>query len=458
MAERKVLDLYISSSSIVFFHDENTHELPLADSDNVTIESSIGDILDAHTGKYSSLCVILSPSYVHMNQLSLPVMKRSDLLKVLERKVHVNNSNEEGINWGYQQLKRADKVDTLLTFVVAHSLVNTIISAATKKGISVQSILALPLLPFRGDRESDEKGSVLLILMKKSVLVRVHKGGKTLFTREFSCNIGADDPAEVARLNKEVERTLLYVKQQYQILVPTLYYVGREYPYISGAISGISYAGTIPQWVNGGVALLDTPTIAKANILPRSYIEEQKKIRQFYMLFVVIILLFIAMLGSYIFMSQQRRVEEKLITMERVDESADSIQLEIASMSAIEAKIQESQSVITYLESMDCDPVAGWAVAYISKIIPSRLVLSRFEMSYDRGQHCWHCRIEGFAPRSSVEAALLLKVLEERLSSSAFSLTVDKTWVEQWKENLHVGDTRDKELVNKRFYIEGRVF
>lgn len=458
MAEKRILDLYFSSQEIVYFHNGAVTAVPLEAEGNEALEGLFRSILEAHSATYSTVRIILSPLYMQLNQFTLPAMKKGDLLKVIERKVSVLQGFEEGRNWGYQTLNRVDKVDTIVTYVVAHTLVKSIISVATEKGMQVHSILPLPLLPYLTESGVEGDGSVLLILLKNSVLVRVHKNRKTLFTREFSCKVGTDDPAEVTRLQKEVERTLLYVKQQYQIFSPSISYVGREYSYINESIPGIHYTGTIPNWVIESVHAVESGEVEKANILPRSYIEERKKIHRFYLLFVTVLFSLGISLLSYIYMYNERAKAEKQVKILRIDESMDSLQQVISGMEVIEGRISTHQSVITYLEHENHTPLAGWSVSYISKIIPERLLLSRFDMHYVSGGNYWQCRLEGFAPRSSVEAALQLKVFEERLQKGPMALTVDKTWLEQWKENLHVGDTREKELVNKQFFIEGRIF
>lgn len=458
MAEKRILDLYFSSQEIVYFHNGAVTAVPLEGEGNEALEALFRSILEAHSATYSTIRVILSPLYMQLNQFTLPAMKKSDLMKVIERKVSVLQGFEEGRNWGYQTLNRIDRVDTIVTYVVAHSLVKTIISVATEKGMLIHSILPLPLLPYLTESGVEGDGSVLLILLKNSVLVRVHKNKKTLFTREFSCKVGAEDPAEVTRLQKEVERTLLYVKQQYQIFSPSIYYVGREYQYINESVPGIYYAGSIPNWVIESVNAIESGEVEKANILPRSYIEERKKIRRFYLLFVTVLIGLAISLLSYLFIHKESAKAEKQVKLLRIDESMDSLQQVISAMEQIEGRISIHQSVISHLESESHAPLAGWTVSYISKIIPERLLLSRFDMHYVPGGDYWQCRLEGFAPRSAVEAALQLKVFEERLQKAPVALTVDKTWLEQWKENLHVGDTREKELVNKQFFIEGRIF
>lgn len=456
MSDKQSLILYFSSSAITYIKNGSMQVMPLKDQGNASITDTLEEILEAHQKEFNAVQCILSPSFITLSQLSLPVMKKGDLIKVLERKVSVMQGFEEGKNWGYQLLGREEKIDTMLLYVVAHSLVEAIISVCEPRGILIHSILPLPVLPLLVEQAEVGDGQVLLILLSRSVLVRVHKEGKTLFTREFSCKISSDDPAEAVRLQKEVERTLLYVKQQYQIFSPTLHYVGDENPKMEEAISELSYVGHIRGWIRDALSKLEHAHIESCNILPKSYIEERKRVKQFYLVIVLLTTAFLFALASYLYIVKNAKEEKAAIAQLRVDESIDSLQQRLTSLQSLEQKIVKSQNVVTYLEKQKHDPIGGWTIAYISKIIPSRLILSRFDMEFKHG--FWECRIEGFAPRSSIEAANLLKEFEKNIASEPISMKVDQAWIEQWKENLHVGDTREKELINKRFYIEGRIF
>lgn len=457
MGKKRALIIYLARGAIFVFRDEKIDIVSIAESSDETIASALKTIFEKQKHTKDMVRFILSPTLMQINQFSLPVMKRGDLFKVMERKVSLLQGFEDGRNWGYQPLQKVDNIENVLVYVARHPLIRSLIQSSEKSGLLVHSILPLPLLPlFQVHKGGD--GQVLLMILEKSVIVRVHKDTKTLFLREFSCNVANNDSAEIDRLKREVERTLLYVKQQYQIFTPELYYIGDENQQIEQSIEGVLYRGAIHAWAFKALPHLENSLVDHANILPKSYLDERKKVKKFYLVIILLIITFLCTLGSYIYVAHKARVAQETLIALGVDEGIDSLQSELADLEQIAQNISTSKSVISYIKSETHPPVAGWTISYISKIIPPKLLLSRFEMSYEKQGSYWLCRIEGFAPRSSVESAQLLRKFEESLTLEPIRLTIDRTWVEQWKENLQVGDSREKDSISKRFYIEGRVF
>jgi len=316
----------------------------------------------------------------------------------------------------------------------------------------------LPLLLEFAEGKEDDLELVAATVGDSTFLVIGRKNAPYLI-REVPCSWSSEDGAAAGRLNREIQRTVLFTKQQYDKEIVQIRLCGKN----AGAISSlVNTSSGLPvtvddkniQWLK----FFDTLSPYRTdNLLPPQAIHHIHRRKLSILLSVA--LFFLVCLSVSMELLRHNLIEQSKVTV------ADSqVENDITFLTARKTQLEKRQAIISRqvaiaaaIAQKTAEPVPGWFSGVVGDMIPDGLILTRLSVNQDASTGGWLVEIEGAAPRNPLLAAHLLKQFQERLSGNPSFLAVKTAWQLQWIENLKTGGTADSDNNKKTFRIYGRI-
>ncbi len=415
--------------------------------------------------KIFKVTIILASNLLSFHTFLSPIMSKRDLHSFLERKVERLTHEVEAESRSWASISIGDNEQKRENFlqVIAKEKIDTILSEAQKNRITISYIGSLVMLPpIIQKSHTNYDGMLQIFVFATSIVIRVIKSEKELLIRSFPCFIERNDRQEYERLLREVQRTVLYIKQQFGIINPHSYVIGNlESEILENLIQQFDFPIKLNSLFDTIKASLEKVTherTKESNFIPLAFIRSLQKERQ--ALIILFLLIFISgMLGvSERLLTMQHQAEEQLYNRKKIISDQALLQIKKDSLQEIYDKIEHNREVVERLQFEKREPLGGWFSAYISQFIPNELVLKEISTTYSDTLASWQITIDGWVPRSNTNAAHLLELFQNRLIKTPSLIDVEQGWRIKWLENLKSGATSEAENSYKKFSIEGRIF
>ena len=383
--------------------------------------------------------------------LELPPMSKKDLEQYLARNIDKEKNFSDEAAWSYRSTERGSKGEGVLVHIMPKKMLQNIIRVCEKHKLEPRKILPLteimaqhiPRLPSK-----DEGVIILVALFNHHVEIVVADGfGESYFVRELNIDWSQSD---LSRLKLDIERTLLYSKQQFD---------NASHIWIMG-VGSTEIAETLNESFKVPVEadpnsndenfwaseINFLPIKLSSNFVPHSLqssFTRRAAIKRGKFAAAASVLL---ALGSSI-LTESIKLDGNHQLQQQVSELEHQYQeLEIEYQN--KSKTEEQLALLL----SDPEPIPAWLLYELGNIIPDSMHLSRAEII--RASNHWRLLLEGASNPTLASSATDLGLLAQRLSSPPWNIKVSPSWKQDWLEKLRQGKANDDGLL--AFRMEGQ--
>jgi hypothetical protein len=390
--------------------------------------------------------------------LKIQTLKHAELEKFLERKAHAAKGNTH--IYGYTLIKIPDKEDNIYLHLVPEIYRNVFLDFCKKFGYQPMFLMTLAAIaPALLTIDKDKEIEMVVAAAGESTLIVVGKKNHPLLVREVPYSWHDNNEGNLERLGREIQRTVLFTKQQFNLNVQEIRFIGQDAEIASNITGDIAEVKktVINESVNWCKLTLTMNPFRTDNLIPKKLLGLNKKRR--FSVYAAIIVLFI-LLSSFAFELTYHKMKydaEKSISESGIEASIDSLQIVRLTLENKKTELINNQIRYDFMQNLTNDPVPGWFANVIADNIPQELNLSRMMITKDSVDGTWYVQIEGFAPRNPVTASQLLDTFQNRLKQTPSFFQPEIPWKIQWIDNLQQGSTLETTIKGKVFRIYGRL-
>ncbi|HMA65919.1 MAG: hypothetical protein ACM31E_10470, partial [Fibrobacterota bacterium] len=390
--------------------------------------------------------------------LKIQTLKHTELEKFLERKAHAAKGNTH--IYGYTTVKVPDKEDNIYLHLVPEVYRKVFLDFCTKYGYQPMFLMTLAAIaPALLTNEKDNFIEMVVAAGGESTFIVVGKKNHPLLVREVPYSWNDNNDGNLERLGREIQRTVLFTKQQFNLKVQEIRFIGQNSQIASeltGDMEDVKKT-VINENVNWCKLTLTMNPFRTDNLLPRKLLGLNKKRKLSIYLAVTVILILLFSLVFEMSYLKMRYEAEKSIKESGIEASIDSLQIVRQTLENKKSEMTKNQIRNDFIQKLNNDPIPGWFANSIADNLPQELNLSRMMITKDSTEGNWFVQIEGFAPRNPVTASQLLDTFENRLKKTPSFFQPELPWKIQWIDNLQQGSTLETEIKGKVFRIHGRL-
>ena len=388
-----------------------------------------------------------------------PLGKPSSLKSFLQRKVAQNQFYEESAAWSYHSpVPGQDKQRFLLT-LLPDAVVRGLVGAFDDAGLVLSGIFSpgallaaqLPQLHL----QSNESALLVADLGGVLCLVAGTAGGDILFCRHLSCST----PAMRARAGQEINRTLLYVQQQFGVSINTLWvYGGESLQWLSKVVvrDGMTVRPSPVEKDDCFFARQVTrvPSLSSSNLVPLGDIR-RRHLRRISSLGAVSLMLAAVAISALV----DREIKRRDVVYARWKQTWNKLEQQRTELLFRQQEILLLERSLADLGNPKDPPVVNLFTRYLSQAVPEDLKLSGFAMAR-RDDGGFDVRLEGFSQNSTVPFLPLVEDFERELTDGIFHVKItgstrqDVLRVSE-KQSLQISSQAGLHTGLRTFFISG---
>jgi hypothetical protein len=275
--------------------------------------------------------------------------------------------------------------------------------------------------------------------------------------RELPISWEHGDDLSIERINREIQRTILFSKQQYNQSITKIDLIGKNASNASVKMSFQNITEVCPvdtpvSWIT--FAFKTSPKQTE-NLLPKNHLGQLERKRLVIALSSVVLVYLAMSIASYILLLNTLSHVNVDIAYAEIENEINRL---MSTKSQIEQQIAQSNQHIKterYIKTETKVPLPGWFAGYTADMLPDGLILKLLSVQYDSSRSSWAIAIEGLGPRDPLKSAELLETFQKTLTRNTSLLTIDSPWRLRWIENLHTGGTHESDASLKSFRITG---
>lgn len=402
--------------------------------------------------RYSSLTLVYKSELQTHAFLEMPPMSKKDAQHYLSRNVEKEKTFDAEAIWSYRSaLKGRLSKGALLNFM-PKDVFNEIVNACEKAKFDLGKLL--PFTEIIGQRvakiptKENEIIVVVVLIINYVEIVVTDERGDVFFVRDLHIQW---DVNNLDRLQRDIERTLLYTKQQNahasQIIlmgancieVATLLKHKFSIPVNADPVSMDDNF-----WVNTALAISDR---SSSNFIGQSIITSLMR-RASIGVGVCAATASVAIAITTALVMNNMRLEgnEQLLhQVNTLENKLSELRVQYSDMS------EEQQTIDVLLETND--PIPVLFLYDLGNLVPDTMVLSKAEMALREGK--WEFTLEGANIPTLATSVTELEQLEDALQSGQWRANVSSAWREAWLEKLQQGKANDQGLI--AFKMEGNL-
>ncbi|MFK8066678.1 MAG: hypothetical protein AB8D52_00365 [Gammaproteobacteria bacterium] len=390
-------------------------------------------------------------SDVHTHSfLELPSMTDKDLEQYLERHVDQEKTFPGEASWSYCRTSKTSRGKGVLLHLMPKKILDSLIKACEKNKLDLRKVVPLTDIMSQhipGLPSHDDGIIVLVALFDEHVEIVVADGtGESYFVRELGFHWNKEI---LGRLKLDIERTLLYTKQQFDS-VCHIWIMGEESETAAAELKS-----------HFDVEVDADPGSANSNFWAREVISLPNKLT-----------------SNFIPNSLQNAFARRAVVQTGVWCAAASLVVAVGSTLIIQSikfgDSFENHNRISELELekrnlldqyktlnnkhsrldallTESKPVPAWFLSYLGEIVPDAMILSKATFSHDGGK--WIFRLEGATDPTLANSATIVESLESDLKASPWNATISQVWRKEWLEKLRQGKAGENGLIS--FNMEG---
>lgn len=384
--------------------------------------------------------------------LELPPMSDKDLEKYLERHVDQEKTFTEEAAWSYRSTPHGSKGEGVLLHLMPKNILDDIIKVCESNKLEPRRVV--PLTEVMGQHipglPSQDDGIIVLIsLFEEHVEIVVADGkGEAYFVRELGFHWQEES---LDRLKLDIDRTLLYTKQQFGIAAH-VWIMGQESEKAANELNEHfeilieSDPGSTDAdfWA---IEVISLPNKLTSNFIPNSLqaaFTHRTAIRVG--VWTAAASLMVA-IGSTLIMQSiklgtggesQNQITELENKKRELEKEFSSLQIKQGRLSAL---------------SLSPEPVPAWFLSYLGEVVPDGMTLSKASLSQENGK--WTFRLEGATNPTLADSASTVEHLESGLSAPPWNAKISQIWRQEWLEKLRQGKAGENGLIS--FNMEGQM-
>jgi hypothetical protein len=401
--------------------------------------------------------VIVAPSIDYL-VIKTPPMKQKDLHLFLNRKAHSTKGDAHA--WCYTSLQIPNKEDNIYLHLVPEEYRAVFLKFCNNR--KYQPVYLVPLAavtPLLLESNHSDNLEMVAAAAGESTFLVIGKKNAPYLIREVPYNWLVEEQATLDRLSREIQRTVLFTRQQYNKQITTIRFIGSQSEKakaLAGTISGTEIFSDDNNIHWALLPYLQSPT-KPDNLIPKDILGYNKRKRMTFAFIIMIFLFFMFSISLEIFYQFTNHKIVNAINKSNVRDDISQLLNQKMELDIKRSEILTNNGLSESIVRQKFDPVTGWFAGYATDCLPDSLYLSRFLINRDSIESCWNFEIEGYAPRNSISAARLLNEFQSKLTNAPSYSIITIPWKMQWIENLQRGGTLDSERKGKIFRISGRI-
>jgi hypothetical protein len=385
-------------------------------------------------------------------------LKREELEKFLERKAHAAKGSTH--IYSYTLVKIPEKEDNIYLHLVPEVYRDVFMNFCNKfhyQPVFLITLAAIAPALLMIDKENQIE--MVVAAAGESTFIVVGKKNHPLLIREVPYSWHDKNEGNLERLGREIQRTVLFTKQQFNLKIQEIRFIGEDSKTASDLTGDIEDVkkSVVNENVNWGKLTLSMNALRTDNLLPRKIIGLNYKRKTSIFVAVTVIILFLVSLIFEIVYLKMRQSMEISISESGIEVSIDSLQTVRQSLDVKKTELTNNRIRNDFIHKMNNDPIPGWFANVVADNIPNVLNISRMMITEDSIDGDWYVQIEGFGPRNPVDASLALDTFESRLKQMPSFFQPEIPWKIQWIDNLQQGSTLETEIKGRVFRIYGRL-
>ncbi len=410
-----------------------------------------------------SVVVAIASSQMEHQMVKLPPMRERDMEAFLSRKVRHFAVESGRQAWSWHVLHGGRIEHQVALHLIPLSLIHVFLDFCRSRNYQVDQVVPLASTLAWSARslplQKGQWGLVAAELGSATTIVVANPEGSMALVRELSFGLAESDASD--RFSKELNRSILFAKQQFGITISGVWISGvslQDTPTLLSKsvadvpISPLPVADPPAFWLRPLVGL--DPDIHD-NMVPRPMRRLNERRRHLETIFVVVLAVHLFLFATILGLKALGDDTRSTVSGAHVAENMVSLREEKDTLDLRLARIAEFRTQAHGIESGRWDPKPGWLLGWVGANIPDELRLDAMVVDRPEDSVSWQVRLQGTSPREAVAASKALREFQKRLEHGAPRLAVSRSWEEQWHSNLRTGATWDNDTLGKPFVIEG---
>ncbi len=377
-----------------------------------------------------TVSLILSHPRLAQQLVDVPPVKRGALRRILQRQAQQQKIFPGEASWAYQTCLPGKGIQQVVLHLFPKTMLDQLVAGCQTNGLRLtlvtpassvlhQQLMQLPL----------EKGEVGLLAAKTGATTTVVIGrndGQILLARTLPAtwNDGAD------RLAVDLNRTILFVNQQYGLPVKGLWLFGdgaqdqcRDVQRLVQLPVQLSPVECGPfYWETQSLRL--RPAQSPNFISVEMRIEPQK--RAVARMVGVATALFV-MISAAITIYCRRQGEQEMLNIEMLQRQAMQYAERLQKLTERNAELDRREKIVRVVTDGRPAPVPGWVLGYLGEVCPKDLVITNLHLKQETDS--WKLQLAGTVQATEDGSAALtfsnsVVVLAARLSSGPLHMAV----------------------------------
>ena len=388
----------------------------------------------------ADVSIVYEGSELSHHFIQTPPLSHRDLLLYIANRAEQEKISNEPILHSFKRSLSKKNSDGVILHIINKTFVDELIAICQHHRISITKLIPLSeimsLEAFRFNTDNHEM--ILMVAMFETITeIMVTRGdGKVLFLRDLSHSIEHDS---VDRLISEINRSMLYANQQFDIDIDKIALIGSTPSTIPETLQQnfslpVEHTPSENPYFWAHEAALLSPAV-EGNMLPIQFQFERIGMRIKRILTIAIAIAFLIAVGLTIniefeahhaeIQAKQQRVGLKGLIM-----TQSQLSQKVAAIENVDKRIHELQNTQVY-------PVAGWFLAELPALLPESLVLTDSLIHYENKQ--WYFTLQGKALGKASLAPQQLNTLENNLKTLPLTVEVTQSWQDTWFYHIQKG-------------------
>lgn len=435
-------------------------EYPDIINDYTQLTEALNSIPEAVTFKGEESSLVFSDSTVQYTLLKTPPMKPADLKLFINRKASALWEIKEPYLKGWGMLQSTKKELNIHLHLIPEHIATIFVNFCQKHVLQPAHIYTTSALaPMLVTQFGEATQGLNCIAASSGDFTYLIIGTKQtpFLIRELPISWEQGDTLSIERINREIQRTILFTKQQHNQTITRIDMIGKNSSDAAALmtfqnIETINSVNTPVPWISFA---LKTSPLRSENLLPRIHLGQLKRKRLTLALFFIVPVYLALSVFAYFF--TQKLHDNVNASLQNAD-IGNEINRLVSKKNELDQRIlsmNHHTQTVEMIRQKTKPPIPGWFAGFATEMLPDSLIFRRFAVQYDSGTGSWFVEIEGLSPRDPLKSAKLLKEYQDAISMNSTLFTIDSPWNIQWLENLYSGGTHESEASLKPFRIKG---
>lgn len=401
---------------------------------------------------HAKVSIVFSSEDLTHTFVEMPPMSKANTKKFLARNINKEKSFSEEAVWSYNKVSKGTFTEGALLNIMPKHKKKNIVEICYNHKLEVVKIV--PFTEIMGQRvtklNTDESGITIVVAVfnHRIEIAVTNSRGETFFVRDLSIEW---DKFQPDRLKLDIERTLLYTKQQSAVASQIIIMGLRAFEVADFIKSDFKIPVEADElsvdssfWAHQVQSISNRST---NNFIPSSlYATVTQKsvlnVGTWAAAASVVTAISVTLLIEALQLEGSERLQYQLAELQSELEVIDS---------QYNDAMQQNQVVALLVEQPN--PIPAWFLYSLGHNIPTSMMLSK--ASIELKNQAWHFQLEGANNPTLANSIHQLEILENTLQSAPWNATINNQWRSAWLDQLKQGKVYDDGAI--AFTMEGHL-